>query len=97
MGQAGLGDLTLTCSAMQSRNFSLGAALVEGCSLSEILAERRSVAEGVHSAAAVTDLAARLGVEMPISAAVDQVLNQEADIDQTIEGLLARRSRAEGA
>ena len=97
MGLSGLGDLTLTCSAMQSRNFSLGAALGEGRTLTEIMAERRSVAEGVHSAAALTALAARLGVEMPISAAVDQVLNHGADIDQTIEGLLARPFRAESA
>lgn len=95
MGLSGLGDLTLTCSAMQSRNFSLGVLLGEGQKLSEILAGRRSVAEGVFSAAAVTALAERLEVEMPIAAAVDAVLNQGAGIMETIEGLLARPFRAE--
>jgi glycerol-3-phosphate dehydrogenase (NAD(P)+) len=95
MGLSGLGDLTLTCSAMQSRNFSLGVALGEGRALNDILGERRSVAEGVYSAAAVSDLAARLGVEMPIVAAVDQVLNHGAEIDATIEGLLARPFKVE--
>lgn len=97
MGLAGLGDLTLTCSAMQSRNFSLGHALGQGQSLAAILAARNTVAEGVHSAAAVAALARTLGVEMPISAAVDAVLNREAAIDATIEGLLARPFRSEGA
>jgi glycerol-3-phosphate dehydrogenase (NAD(P)+) len=95
MGLSGLGDLTLTCSALQSRNFSLGAALGEGRALDEILAERRSVAEGVFSAAAITELAERSEIEMPIVAAVDAVLNRGAEIDATIEGLLARPFRAE--
>ena len=95
MGLSGLGDLTLTCSAMQSRNYSLGVALGEGRALEEILAERNTVAEGVFSAAAVTALARRLAVDMPIAAAVDQVLNQGADLDDTIQELLARPFRAE--
>ncbi len=95
MGLSGLGDLTLTCSAMQSRNFSLGVLLGEGQKLEKILAGRRSVAEGVFSAAAVTALAERLAVEMPIANAVDAVLNQGAGIVETIEGLLARPFRAE--
>ena len=89
-GLSGLGDLSLTCNAMQSRNFSLGVALGRGESLDGILAARASVAEGVFSAAAVTALARRLAVEMPISAAMDAVLNHAADIDATIAGLLAR-------
>ena len=97
MGLAGLGDLTLTCGAMQSRNFSLGHALGQGQALADILAARNTVAEGVHSATAVTALAQKLGVEMPISAAVDAVLNRAAAIDATIAGLLARPFRSEGA
>ncbi|MDP7651317.1 MAG: NAD(P)H-dependent glycerol-3-phosphate dehydrogenase [Rhodospirillales bacterium] len=94
-GLSGIGDLTLTCNAMQSRNFSLGAALGRGESLDAILADRASVAEGVFSAAAVSDLARRLAIDMPISAAMDAVLNHAADIDTTIAGLLARRPGAE--
>ncbi len=95
MGLSGLGDLTLTCSALQSRNFSLGFALGEGRKLDEILAERNTVAEGVFSAAAVTGLAGELGIEMPIVAAVDAILNRGADIDETIAALLARPFRVE--
>jgi glycerol-3-phosphate dehydrogenase (NAD(P)+) len=90
MGLSGLGDLTLTCNAMQSRNFSLGAALGEGRTLSEILDERRAVTEGVYSAGSVVALADRLGVEMPICRAVDRIVNYGEDIDQVIAGLLSR-------
>ncbi len=90
MGLSGLGDLTLTCNAMQSRNFSLGVALGQGQDLDDILGARESVAEGVFSASAVTALARRLGVEMPISDAVDGIINGGADIDATVVGLLAR-------
>jgi glycerol-3-phosphate dehydrogenase (NAD(P)+) len=95
MGLSGLGDLTLTCTSLQSRNCSLGAALGEGKQLAEILAARRSVAEGVTSAAAASELAQRLSVEMPIVAAVDAILHRGAAIDTAIEGLLARPFRSE--
>ena len=90
MGLSGLGDLVLTCTTMDSRNYSLGVALGEGRALNEVLASRRSVAEGVFSAASVATLARRLGVDMPICFAVDAVLNAGADIDTTIADLLAR-------
>jgi glycerol-3-phosphate dehydrogenase (NAD(P)+) len=95
MGLSGLGDLVLTCTAIQSRNHSLGVALGEGRSLAEILGGRRSIAEGVDTAAAVAALAARLGVEMPIVAAVDAILHRGAAIDATIESLLSRPFRSE--
>jgi glycerol-3-phosphate dehydrogenase (NAD(P)+) len=96
MGLSGLGDLVLTCTAMQSRNCSLGAALGQGRSLADVLGERRSVAEGVASASAVAALAARLGLDMPIVAAVDAILHKGAAIDAAISGLLARPFKAEG-
>ena len=96
MGLSGLGDLVLTCTAMQSRNCSLGAALGQGRSLAEVLGERRSVAEGVASAAAVAELAGRLGLDMPIVSAVDAILHRGAAIDGAVAGLLARPFRAEG-
>jgi glycerol-3-phosphate dehydrogenase (NAD(P)+) len=95
MGLSGLGDLTLTCNGPQSRNMSLGIALGEGRALTDVLAERKSIAEGVFSAASVVALAAKLGVEMPICAAVDQVINHGADIEREIAGLLSRPFRAE--
>ncbi len=90
MGLSGIGDLTLTCNAMQSRNFSLGVALGEGRPIEDVLGERISVAEGVDTAAAIGALANRLSVDAPICIAVDGILNQGADIDQTISTLLAR-------
>jgi glycerol-3-phosphate dehydrogenase (NAD(P)+) len=95
MGLSGLGDLTLTCTSLQSRNHSLGVALGEGRRLADILAARRSVAEGVTSAAAAAGLAQRLGIEMPIVAAVDAILHRGAAIDEAIEALLSRPFRSE--
>ena len=89
-GLSGLGDLVLTCRHEQSRNFTLGVALGGGARLDDYLAGRMTVAEGVASAAATVELAGRHGVEMPIAAAVDAVLNRGADIDQTVAALLAR-------
>ena len=90
MGLSGIGDLTLTSNAMQSRNFSLGVMLGQCRAVSDILAERNSIAEGVDTAAAVTALAAQLQVDMPICLAVNAIVNHEADTDTTIAGLLAR-------
>jgi glycerol-3-phosphate dehydrogenase (NAD(P)+) len=96
MGLCGLGDLTLTCTSVQSRNFSLGVALGQGTPLDAVLAGRHSVAEGVTSAPAAVGLARRLGIEMPIATAVDAILHRGAAIDTVIEALLARPFRAEG-
>jgi glycerol-3-phosphate dehydrogenase (NAD(P)+) len=95
MGLSGLGDLTLTCTSLQSRNCSLGVALGEGKRLEDILAARRSVAEGVSSASAAAALAQRLGIDMPIVAAVDAILHRGAAIDGAIEALRSRPFRSE--
>jgi glycerol-3-phosphate dehydrogenase (NAD(P)+) len=95
MGLSGLGDLVLTCTGAQSRNYSLGVALGEGRALAAILAERRSVAEGVTSAAATMALAQRVKVDMPITGAVDAILHRGAAIDEAIAGLLARPFKSE--
>jgi glycerol-3-phosphate dehydrogenase (NAD(P)+) len=94
-GLSGLGDLVLTCGGAQSRNHALGVALGRGQSVAAALAGRRSVVEGVASAASVAALATQLGVEMPIVAAVDGVLHRGAAIAPMIEGLLARPRRFE--
>lgn len=95
MGLSGLGDLTLTCCSTQSRNHSLGLALGQGENLAQYLAARRSVAEGVSSAAAAATLARRSNVEMPIVFAIDAILHHGAEIDRVIEELLARPFKAE--
>jgi glycerol-3-phosphate dehydrogenase (NAD(P)+) len=96
MGLSGLGDLALTCNGLQSRNMSLGMALGQGRKLAELLAEKRSIAEGVPSAAAVQKLAAQINVDMPICGAVNGILHRGADITQTIAALLERPFKTEG-
>jgi glycerol-3-phosphate dehydrogenase (NAD(P)+) len=89
MGMSGIGDLNLCSYSPTSRNMSLGIALGEGRKLADILAERITVQEGVHSAESVAELARRHSVDMPIALAVDQVLNHGADLDETIARLLS--------
>ena len=96
LGLAGVGDVVLTCNSMKSRNASLGFELGRGRTLSEILSERRSVAEGVPTAAALERLAARLKVDMPIAGTVAAILAGRAEIDQAIRDLLARPLKHEG-
>jgi glycerol-3-phosphate dehydrogenase (NAD(P)+) len=94
VGLAGLGDLILTCSSPQSRNYSLGVALGQG-------AEPQAsgigkLTEGVFTASALVELAQRRGVEMPISSAVAAILAGRLSVDDAIEALLMRPFRAEG-
>jgi glycerol-3-phosphate dehydrogenase (NAD(P)+) len=93
-GLCGLGDLVLTCSSTSSRNFSLGKALGEGQSPEALMADRRTVAEGAHTAPVLTELAMRRGVAMPIVAAVYRLL-QGAPAREIVTELLARPLRAE--
>ncbi len=74
MELCGLGDVLLTCSSEKSRNMSLGIALGKGQKLEEILAKRRTVAEGVHSAGPVIRLAEKLGVRVPACEQVHAIL-----------------------
>ncbi|QDM40333.1 NAD(P)H-dependent glycerol-3-phosphate dehydrogenase [Altererythrobacter sp. TH136] len=93
-GLCGLGDLVLTCSSTASRNFSLGKALGEGGDPEQLMADRRTVAEGAHTAPVLTELAARHGVAMPIVAAVYRLLHGAPARDIVAE-LLARPLGAE--
>jgi glycerol-3-phosphate dehydrogenase (NAD(P)+) len=90
MGLSGLGDLILTCSGPQSRNFALGLALGRG-------EPRRSdkLAEGEFTAPVLIELAASQHVDMPVSQAVAAILSGAVTIDAAIEGLLTRPFRAE--
>jgi len=89
MGLSGAGDLNLSCNSASSRNTSLGIALGEGGNLQDILRARVTVQEGVHSAESVAALARIHEVDMPIVAAVDQVLNHGANVEEAIARLLA--------
>lgn len=94
-GLCGLGDLVLTCSSPQSRNMSLGLALGQGQTVEQALAGKRSVAEGYESAPAVRELAAKMGVDMPISLAVAALLNGETTVEAVIDNLLSRPLKVE--
>jgi glycerol-3-phosphate dehydrogenase (NAD(P)+) len=82
--------VVLTCMSATSRNFAVGMALGEGRTLAEALAGKRSVAEGVASAAAVVARAKTAGVAMPIAEAIDAILNRGAAVEATIADVLAR-------
>ena len=90
MGMCGFGDVMLTCSSMQSRNFSLGAMLGEGRTLDDILGERKSVTEGVTTARALKKLAYNNAVDMPIADTVYQVLCENLPLEKGVEQLLDR-------
>ncbi|WP_254601110.1 NAD(P)H-dependent glycerol-3-phosphate dehydrogenase [Caulobacter sp. S45] len=94
-GLCGLGDLVLTCSSPQSRNMSLGIALGRGETLQEASAGKLSVAEGLSSAPAVTALARRLGVDVPICEAVAEVVAGETGVETAIDNLLSRPLKME--
>ncbi|OYW44939.1 MAG: glycerol-3-phosphate dehydrogenase [Sphingomonadales bacterium 32-68-7] len=93
-GLCGLGDLVLTCSSPDSRNFSLGRALAAGADPVQLMADRRTVAEGAHTAPVLCRLAAAHGVSMPISEAVERLLNG-APAPEVVLALLARPLTAE--
>jgi glycerol-3-phosphate dehydrogenase (NAD(P)+) len=95
MGLCGVGDLTLTCSSMQSRNFSLGAAMGQGQSADEILGPRKAVTEGVFTAVSALDLAARHHVDLPITRAVNDCINNGLSVDKAIQALLNRPVKEE--
>lgn len=94
-GLSGLGDLVLTCSSTSSRNFSLGKGIGEGRSAAELMADRRTVAEGAFTAPVLAKLARERGIDMPIVAAVDELIAGRASVDDVLGELLARPPRAE--
>jgi glycerol-3-phosphate dehydrogenase (NAD(P)+) len=90
VGLSGLGDLILTCSSPQSRNFALGIALGRGEP-----PPAGKLAEGVSTAPVLVELAASRNIEMPVSSAVAAILAKKLTIDAAIDGLLTRPFRAE--
>jgi glycerol-3-phosphate dehydrogenase (NAD(P)+) len=96
-GLAGLGDLSLTATSATSRNFRLGVMLGRGETLAGARGDIDGVVEGIATAQAVVELAARHGVDMPISSAVAAIVEQGADIAATMAELLARPFKSETA
>lgn len=90
LGLSGVGDMMLTCSSEKSRNFSLGHELGLGKNIADILASRRNVTEGVHTAEAALMLAQTYNVEMPISQAVHKCVNLGVALDEAMHEMLNR-------
>jgi glycerol-3-phosphate dehydrogenase (NAD(P)+) len=93
-GLSGLGDLVLTCSSVSSRNFSLGKGLGEGRTAANMLADRRTVAEGAFTAPVLAEAARAAGVEMPIVDAVCALL-EGAAVEPIVGALLNRPLKSE--
>ncbi len=94
-GLAGMGDLIATSISPHSRNRFVGRELGKGLDLGEIIEGMSQVAEGVHTAGVIMELAKRHSVEMPISAAVYSVITGENTAEEAYEELLRREIRAE--
>jgi glycerol-3-phosphate dehydrogenase (NAD(P)+) len=94
-GLAGLGDLTLTCTSVQSRNYQFGMALGAGQRTEDILAGGAKLAEGVATASVAAALAKSLGVDAPLIDAVDAVVAGRADIATIVAGLMSRPLKRE--
>jgi glycerol-3-phosphate dehydrogenase (NAD(P)+) len=91
-GLSGLGDLLLTCSSPQSRNFSFGVNLGRGQKPEAI---QGGLAEGTFTAAVLAEMARERAIDMPISFAVDALLRGTITVDEAIESLLTRPLKAE--
>jgi glycerol-3-phosphate dehydrogenase (NAD(P)+) len=89
-GLSGLGDLVLTCSSTSSRNFSLGKAIGEGKSAAELMKDRRTVAEGAHTAPVLHRIAVERNIDMPLVAAVVELLSGKVSVDELLKAMLSR-------
>ncbi|MDA3832036.1 MAG: NAD(P)H-dependent glycerol-3-phosphate dehydrogenase, partial [Spirochaetales bacterium] len=89
-GLAGMGDLILTCTGSLSRNHTVGKLIGQGKKLDEILADMKMVAEGVKTAKSVRNLSLRVGVDMPISHAVYEVLYEDLSPKEAVYQLMTR-------
>ena len=94
-GLSGMGDLILTCNSETSRNFSLGMKLGQGLNANEATINLSSVAEGMYSAKAIDKLSKKLGIEMPITNAVNDLIERNRSLGEIIDDLLSRPIRRE--
>lgn len=95
-GLSGLGDLFLTCSSTNSRNYSLGVGIGKGRPAAELLSNLTTVAEGAFTAPVLARLAREKRIDMPIVEAVDALVAGRANVDEVLDALLSRPPRAEG-
>ncbi|AWB09502.1 glycerol 3-phosphate dehydrogenase (NAD(P)+) [Thermodesulfobium acidiphilum] len=90
-GLSGVGDLLLSCTSFQSRNFRAGVLLAEGYSLDDIKKRLGSIIEGIYTSEAAFKLSKKLGVDMPIAQQVFAIINKEASIKDAIDLLTSRK------
>ena len=94
-GLSGLGDLVLTCTSTQSRNYSFGVSLGEGRTVAETMVGLNTVAEGVYTAPVLQSAARALGVDMPLVDAVCALMNEGISVRDILRDVLARPLKAE--
>lgn len=94
-GLSGLGDLIATCASPLSRNRTLGLELARGRQLEQILAERRTVAEGVSTTKAALEMAEAVGVDLPIAREMEQVLFEGKPVQEAVRSLMIRDPKRE--
>lgn len=90
MGLCGLGDLILTCSSPQSRNMSLGISIGKGKSVQELMADRKTVAEGYHTSSVLARICQEEDLDLPLVMAVNEILHEGNDVNTVITDLLNR-------
>jgi glycerol-3-phosphate dehydrogenase (NAD(P)+) len=94
-GLAGMGDLCVTCLSVHSRNYRFGRRLADGLTADEAKARIGMVVEGAYSVISVMQLAERVGIEMPITAAVRQIIYEGLPVRQAVDQLLQRPVKEE--
>ncbi len=94
-GLAGIGDLVLTCTSEQSRNYSVGRQLGQGRGLKEILSEMKMVAEGVRNAESVYKLSQKHNVEMPVTEQIYLLLYADKSLKLAVAALMGRKLKSE--
>ncbi len=88
LGLSGVGDITLTSFSAQSRNKSFGFALGRGTPLKDLLAQKKTLTEGVHTVSGAITLAQKYHIDMPLTFAMDHLLNKEGTVETFIETIL---------
>ncbi|QFT29805.1 Glycerol-3-phosphate dehydrogenase [NAD(P)+] [Labrenzia sp. THAF82] len=94
-GLSGLGDLVLTCSSSQSRNFSFGLRLGEGFMASELISAGGKLAEGAYSARVAVKLGQKHDIDVPICETVARMIDEDLSIDDALNTLMARPLKPE--
>ena len=94
-GLSGIGDLVLTCTDMQSRNFTVGHKLGKGMKLGDIINQTQSVAEGIATTLSAYELASKHGIELPITEQVYLTLYKDKSPAEAVKNLMNRSLKSE--